>query len=659
MCSIRVVGNYVVNRQWAKRIQNHFAEYGLRYRYVLALVAGAFALRCALEPYLADAGFSIFLAAVLIGAWVGGVGPSLLGQTLLLFLHAIVFANRSPAQSEGRAIVGILAYYLVGIVVAVLSDARRVALRRMTAQSERIALQEQELKATVSCIGDAVIVVNRSGQVTLMNPAAQSMTGWQLVEALGQPLDMIFQVWDDARKTQADSHVKSVLQNGTGLREGSIVTLRTRSATQVPVTYNVTPIRAHSEGITGAVVVIRDESDRRSAEEQLREINRRKDDFLATLAHELRNPLAPIRNGLDLLKLSHSDPLVASEVQEIMDRQVRHLIRLVDDLLDVSRISRGKLQLRKSRTSLAKVATTAAQTIKPLIDHAQHQLVLCIPAELAEIDADPDRLTQIACNLLHNAVKFTPSGGRIELRVEEDENETRLIVEDNGSGIHSDKLHAIFEMFNQGADEKEHGKAGLGVGLNLARKLAEMHGGTIEAHSAGINKGSTFRLRLPVRICPSEPPADLNPVQPRSEAPLSKSRVLIVDDNEDALKTMTLMIKTLGHETRTARNGFEALEIADQFRPEFIFMDLGMPVLSGYEAAKRLRELPWGKDMQLIALTGWGQEQDRQRTRDAGFDAHLVKPVELDALRSCFRKDRSNVVEQDGSGSLVTDESLN
>ena len=625
---------------WAIRIRSHFGRQLARYGYVLALVAGAITVRWLLEPVMEGAGFSVFLTAVLIGAWVGGIGPSLIGQTLLLLAHGILFAavDRSSGQAGGRGIVGIVAYYLVGVVVALLSDARRAALRRLALQNEKIELQQQELRATVSSIGDAVIVADQTGHVSLMNPAAEALTGWQLGDARGQLLEVVFQIRDDAGQTERMSPVTQVLQRGTGIREASIVMLATRATTQVPVTYNATPICTPSGKVTGAVLVIRDESDRRRAEEQLLELNRRKDDFLATLAHELRNPLAPIRNGLDLLKLSKGDPQVASEVQEIMERQVRHVIRLVDDLLDVSRISRGKLQLRMSPTSLAQVAKSAVQTLQPLIDQAQHRLVLCIPAELGEIDADPDRLTQIACNLLHNAVKFTPSGGRIELRVEKDDEETRLIVDDNGLGIHPDKLHSIFEMFNQGADEKERGKSGLGIGLNLARKLAEMHGGTLDAQSAGINKGSTFRLRLPVRICPPTPVRNPGETQVQNDVQQASCRVLVVDDNEDALRTITLMMQSVGHETCTARNGLEAVEVAEKFRPEVILMDLGMPILNGYEAAKRLREKPWGKEIRIIALTGWGQEMDRQRTRDAGFDDHLVKPVEFEALQSCLRK---------------------
>ena len=634
--------------QWVTRIRERYGSELVRYGQVLAIIAAAVVARWFLEPVLEDAGFSIFLAAMLMGAWVGGLGPSLLGQTLLLVVHATVFghADRMAEQSPTRAFIGLFVYYLVGTVVAVLSGARRAGLTRMAEQNDRIARQQRELDATISCIGDAVMVTDHSGRISLMNPAAEALTGWRLSEALGHPLELLFQISDDAGRMSGDLPVAHVLQTGVGVREGGIVMLSTRAARQVPVTYNATPICTPGAGVTGAVLVVRDESDRRRAEEQLLDLNRRKDDFLATLAHELRNPLAPIRNGLDLLKMAQGDPQVAAEVHSIMDRQVRHLIRLVDDLLDVSRISRGKLELRKTPTSLADVAKNAVQTIQPFLDQAQHQLVLCVPADLTEVDADPDRLTQIACNLLHNAVKFTPSGGRIELRIERDEGETRLIVDDNGPGIHPDRLHSIFEMFNQGAEEKERGKSGLGIGLNLARRLAEMHGGTVDAQSAGINQGSTFRLRLPVRMRSSTSPVDIDQPQTPTQLMPGDCRVLVVDDNADALRTIALMLESLGHETCTAKDGLEALKIAEKSRPEVILMDLGMPVLNGYETAKRLREMPWGKDIHLIALTGWGQEKDRQRTQEAGFDDHLVKPVALEALQCCLKKHRSLAARQ-------------
>ena len=622
-----------------------FDKVSVRYGSVGVIVALAVLTRWLLEPVLENAGFSIFLVAVLMGAWVGGIGPSLLGQTLLLLIHAACFA---PSQSQHpqtmtRTILGFCAYYLVGTVVAALSEARQAALKRVAQQIEKVALQDEKLQATISGIGDGVLVTDHAGRVSFMNPVAQTMTGWLEREALGQAVESVFQIQQAPGGPIVDSPLGNVLQTGESLRESRVLYLVSRHGQQVPVTFNATPIRIPSGGIAGAVLIVRDESDRRQAEEQLRNMNRRKDDFLATLAHELRNPLAPIRTGLQLLKLSEGDQKIASEVQEIMERQILHMVRLVDDLLDVSRITRGKLQLRRCPVNFARVIATAVETMRSLIDDARHQLVVCVPEELDPIEADPDRLTQIACNLLHNAIKFTPSGGRIEVQVEQYQGELRLVVADNGRGIHPEKLETIFEMFNQGAEDKERGHSGLGIGLTLARRLAELHGGTIDAHSAGDNLGSTFRLRLPVgpRFQVPESPGQTGS---RSVISNRRRRVLLVDDNEDGLRTIELMVQSLGNETCIARDGLEALESAQTFRPEVILMDLGMPRLSGYDAAQRLRQEPWGQDVLLIALTGWGQEKDRQRTLAAGFDDHFVKPVELEALRTCLERNRSDFI---------------
>jgi CheY-like chemotaxis protein/two-component sensor histidine kinase len=326
------------------------------------------------------------------------------------------------------------------------------------------------------------------------------------------------------------------------------------------------------------------------------------------------------------------------------------MVRLVDDLLDVSRISRGKLQLRKSSINVARVIGAAVETMRPLIEKAQHRLVLRIPEQLEQIEADPDRLNQITCNLLHNAIKFTPNGGQIEIQVEQHEQDLELAVTDNGRGIPPEHLQSIFEMFNQGVIEKEQGQSGLGIGLALSRRLAELHGGTIDAHSPGSNLGSTFRLRLPrngrfTDFETSKPAETLKPISSR--------RVLVVDDNDDGLRTMTLMLQSLGCQTCTARDGWEALDAAKSFRPDVVFMDLGMPRMNGFDAAERIRKERWGQDVLLIAVTGWGQEKDRLRTQAIGFDDHLVKPVNLELLRSCLERTRAASAITEGIGTIA------
>lgn len=615
-----------------------FKELSLRYLRMLAIVSCATIVRLVVDPTFDNSGFSIFLVAILVNAWLGGVGPSLLGQTLLLMVNALVSRSTNQnAPSAVPALVGLAAYYLVGTLTAILSEARRTALQRVALQNEKISNQQQELSATISGIGDAVLVTDNAGCVRFMNPVAEAMTGWELDQASGKNLEKILPVCDEGQSPWTPSSFEAVYRQGIDLREGRILWLSNRNGSQIPITYTATPIRDSSGGVSGVVVIVRNETARQQAEDELRNINQRKDDFLATLAHELRNPLAPIRTGLQLLKLSGVDQSTASEVQEILERQTQHMVRLVDDLLDVSRISRGKLQLRKSSINVARVVGSAVETMRPLIDQARHRLILRIPEGLDQIEADPDRLTQITCNLLHNAIKFTPPGGLIEINVEQNEQELELAVTDNGCGIAPEHLQSIFEMFNQGAIEKEKGQSGLGIGLALSRQLAELHGGTIDAHSQGSRLGSTFRLRLPRsnRFSFFETSTADDALKP-----ISNRRVLVVDDHEDGLRTITLMLQSLGCQTCMARDGFVALDAAKSFRPDVVLMDLGMPRLNGFQAAERLRKEPWGQDVLLIAITGWGQDRDRQRTQAAGFDDHFVKPVDLELLRSCLERKR-------------------
>jgi PAS domain S-box-containing protein len=612
-----------------------------RYGSAFGIAAAAVALRIVLEPQLEHAGFAIFLGAVLLGAWVGGLGPSLISQTALLFVQARLFLHDVPAPESvitTRGIVSISAYYLVGSLVGLLSEARRSALDKVKRQNERIAHQQEQLRATIAGIGDAVLTVNASRELTFLNPAAESLTGWSQGEAIGLSLDRVAKFEAAEDNGSSTNPLVAALDSVDRVCESQMLPFISRDGRKLPVTFTATPIRTPAGMISGAVIILRDETERQSAEMQLQDMNRRKDDFLATLAHELRNPLAPIRTGLQLMKLSRGDQAVAAEVQSIMERQVQHIIRLVDDLLDVSRISRGKLQLQTCPTNFSRVVANAVETMRSQIQEAGHELVLTLPDDVHQVEGDPDRLTQIACNLLHNAIKFTPQGGRIEVRVEHTQDEARLCVIDNGSGIRPENLESIFEMFNQGMLEKERGKMGLGVGLTLARRLAEMHGGTVDAQSDGVNCGSTFRLRLPLQ----NRFAMITPTKPQ-EFPgrnAMRRRVLLVDDNEDGLRMMEMMIRSLGHEIATAANGQEAVKKAESFAPEVIFMDLGMPVMNGYEAVRRIREASWGREMLIVATTGWGQENDRRRTMEAGFDDHLVKPVEMEALRSCLERKR-------------------
>jgi PAS domain S-box-containing protein len=376
--------------------------------------------------------------------------------------------------------------------------------------------------------------------------------------------------------------------------------------------------------------------------EELREGDRRKDEFLAMLAHELRNPLAPIRNALRILQFG-TDVAAADRARAMIERQVGQMVRLVDDLLDVSRISRGKLTLRRERVELARVIEAALETSRPSIAAGGHELEIALPDEPLWVDGDATRLAQIFLNLLNNAAKYTRSPGRIRLVAERAGDGVAVHVRDTGIGIARDMLPRVFDMFMQ-VDERspDRGESGLGIGLTLVKQLVEMHDGTVEARSDGPGTGSEFVVRLPLATIDGA--VESRPAEPApfvgngADQKPDRRRVLVVDDNLDSVESLGLLLDMMGYEVRTASDGVEALEVAAAFRPEVVLLDLGLPRLSGYEVAERLRELDGCAGAFVVALTGWGQEQDRRRSREAGFDRHLVKPVDPDALDLLLRE---------------------
>ncbi len=375
-----------------------------------------------------------------------------------------------------------------------------------------------------------------------------------------------------------------------------------------------------------------DITDRKHFENVLREADRRKDEFLATLAHELRNPLAPLRNGLHILRLANDDREVLSQTREMMERQLQQMIRLIDDLLDVSRISRGKIELRREVTDLKIAVLNAAETSRPLIEQAGHDFKIELHPEPVLVYGDVARLSQVFSNLLNNAAKFTRPGGLIQLKIERDNGHVVISVADNGIGIPAHLQTSIFEMFMQVDRSLEKIQGGLGVGLTIVKCLVEMHDGTVGVRSAGPDQGSTFIVRLPVTGPQrGEHPLTTNPE--KSPTTGNRQRVLVVDDNKDSAQTLGMMLQIMGNDVRTAHDGLEAVEKAQEYLPKVILLDLGMPKLNGYDVCRRIREQAWGASMVIIALTGWGQAEDRQRTKEAGFDHHLVKPVDVAKLK--------------------------
>jgi CheY-like chemotaxis protein len=371
--------------------------------------------------------------------------------------------------------------------------------------------------------------------------------------------------------------------------------------------------------------------------EALRQADRQKDEFLATLSHELRNPLAPIRNALHVLRLAGGDEQTRARVVDTLERQTASVIRLVDDLLELSRINQGRIELRKERIRLTAVLRSALESSAPIIEAAGHELIVAEPSEPVLLNADPVRLTQVIANLLNNAAKYTERGGRIVLSARVFGSEAVISVRDTGIGIPADMLGSIFDMFVQVDPSRDRARQGLGIGLTLVKRLVELHGGTVEARSEGAGKGSEFIVRLPAFADQRTPKSDGGPKPPgadRRKSDLTRFRILVVDDHHDAGDSLATLLRLLGHEVRVAYDGQTGMEAARVFRPQVALLDIGMPGMDGIELGTRLRQEPEFESLLMIALTGYGRDEDRQRSSDAGFNAHLVKPVDVATLNA-------------------------
>jgi signal transduction histidine kinase len=392
------------------------------------------------------------------------------------------------------------------------------------------------------------------------------------------------------------------------------------------------PIHNEVGHLIGAVNVLVDISDRKQAEEALKEADRSKNEFLATLAHELRNPLAPIRAAVKILQIKSKPTPESQSALDVIERQTRQMTRLIDDLLDIARITSNKLELRRSPVELSQVVAAAVETSRPLIEQRGHKLIVKAPAAPIHVDGDVVRLAQVISNLLNNSAKYTERGGRIWLECGRKKDEAVIKVRDTGVGILPEALPRIFEMFTQAGRENES-RSGLGIGLTLVKRLVEMHGGTITAHSEGRGKGSEFVVRIPVALSSAsqaKPPVKTK-LKSRKDG-RKPIRILVVDDNQDSADSLGMLMKLLGNEVRIVNDGLAAVAMANEFEPQVVLLDIGLPTLNGYEAARKIRKQPWGSQATLIAVTGWGETIDRERSKKAGFDHHLVKPVEPDVL---------------------------
>ena len=472
----------------------------------------------------------------------------------------------------------------------------------------------------------------RTAPVLMLTQDAQLRYTWGYM--LGGPVEFIGKTDADLfRRPEAEALTalkRAVLADGVGRRQELALTV---AGDRRYYDFNVEVIRNDAGAVVGVSTAAVDVTTSKLAELALRDADRRKDEFLATLAHELRNPLAPLQAALDIQHLAEGDLAKIERARGIMERQVAQIVRLVDDLLDVSRITQGKIALRFSRVGLASVIDAAVEATRPAFDAAGHELDLQLPDEPVELDADYMRLTQVVTNLLSNAVKYTPAAGTITLLAGVDLAGTHLVlrVKDAGVGISPDMLPHVFDLFAQAEDAIDRAQGGLGIGLNVVRRLVELHGGTVDAHSAGIGQGSEFVVRLPLNHDRQRLPAA---AEPRIRTtPNRRRRVLVVDDNRDVAASIADLVAMLGHETEQAHDGVAAIAGFGSFRPDLILLDLGLPGMNGYEVARRIRAEPRGTEVVIVAVTGWGQPADVMRTQEAGFDHHLVKPAGLAALR--------------------------
>lgn len=519
---------------------------------------------------------------------------------------------------------------------------RQYQIREHLVARREAQLTQARLAAIVASSDDAIISKSLDGKIQTWNAGAERLFGYTAEEAIGRPITLVIP------PERLDEEVTLLERLRRGERIEHFDTVRvTKRGRRFDVSLTVSPVRDADGNVVGASKVARDITERKQIEAALRDADTRKDEFLAILAHELRNPLAPIRNALHLLQLTNQNDPDAQRIGAMMARQVDHMVRLVDDLMEVSRINRGKIELRRETIDLGTIVRSAVETSRPLIEGGLHNLWVSIPEEPLFIHGDPVRLAQVLSNLLNNAAKYTDPAGEIRLDVRRAGEWGEISVRDTGVGIASEMLPRVFDLFQQINRDSERSQGGLGIGLTLVKSLVELHGGTVVAQSAGPGNGSEFVVRLPVAT--TVPDVALPAGIKGSPIALERRRVLVVDDNRDAAESLGMLLEVLGAEVRVVYDGPAALEVLAGYQPSVALVDIGMPGMDGHEVARRIREQPQYRGLTLVALTGWGQVKDRHSSRSAGFDFHLVKPAHLEALRTVFDALESGG-EQNGDG---------
>jgi PAS domain S-box-containing protein len=523
-----------------------------------------------------------------------------------------------------------------GVVSGCVLIFRDVTAQRQIEREKHSQLLTARRLASIVESSEAAIVGKRlDGTIESWNAAAERLFGYKATEAVGRNISLVI----PPDRLAEEDRIIATLQEGRRLEHFETERLRS-DGQRIAVSLTVSPIKDANGDVVGASKIIRDitrerqvEAERKELEDHLRKLaaqlsaaDKRKDEFLATLAHELRGPLAPLANVLELWKRS-GDRRQLNLARETMERQLDQLVRLVDDLLDLSRVTHDRLELRKSRVDLKTVVEHAIEACRPIIDEREHRLSVTLPPEPCILYADPARLAQVFANLLNNSSKYTDRGGRISVSAQPEGDTIVVRVRDTGIGIPPDKLDSVFDMFSQVGAAIDRSQGGLGIGLTLVKQLVAMHGGSVEATSAGLGKGSEFVVRLPVdrsSLTESAPATDAEP------KPSPSRRILVVDDNVDSAQSLATLLTVSGHTTVTAHDGIGAIEAAEKHRPEVVLLDIGLPKMNGREVCRHLRGLPWGEDLVLIAVTGWDDEPEKWK--EAGFDAHLVKPARYEEL---------------------------
>lgn len=532
--------------------------------------------------------------------------------------YIVVSLTVSPIRNSDGAIIG------ASKIARNITDRKSVeaALAALAETSEK---RKRLYETALSTTPDLVYVFDLEHRFTFANETLLRMWGKTWDEAIGKNcLELGYEAWHAAMH---DQEIDRVIETKKPIR-GEVPF--TGTAGKRIYDYIFVPVFDATGQVEAVAGTTRDITDRQAMEQELRDSDRRKDEFIALLAHELRNPLAPIRNGLQIIRLAGADREALERARSMMDRQLTHMVRLIDDLLDISRISRNKMELRRETITLADVIASAVETARPTIEKSEHELTVSLPAVPVFLEADLTRLAQVFSNLLTNSAKYTPKAGHIVLSAERHVGSVMISVSDNGIGIPEASLPSIFDMFCQVDRSIERSTGGLGIGLALVKGLVEMHSGTVVAESPGEGRGSTFQVTLPTVTVPDSHSSHAGPKTLRTLT--TGKRILVVDDNRDGAESLAEMLVLLDNEVRTAHDGIEAVKLAESFLPDIVLMDVGMPKMNGYEATRRIRSTAWGKKLKIIALTGWGQDEDREQSRIAGCDGHLVKPVNLEEL---------------------------